>query len=70
MFRRHVELACAHYGEKLAMLRMRKVAPYYIKDMPGATRLRALYNTFTEFKQLGHIEDSLKTSSFFETQID
>ncbi len=70
MFRRHVTLACAHYGEKNAMMRMRKVAPYYIKDMPGATRLRALYNTFTELKQLDNIEDSLKTSSYFEKQID
>jgi tRNA-dihydrouridine synthase B len=70
MFRRHVELACGHYGEKLAMLRMRKVAPYYIKDMPGATRLRALYNTYTELKQLDNIENKLKTSSFFEAQTD
>jgi tRNA-dihydrouridine synthase B len=70
MFRRHVALACTRYGEKNAMMRMRKVAPYYIKDMPGATRLRALYNTFTELKQLDNIEDSLKTSSYFETQTD
>jgi len=70
MFRRHVNLACARYGEKNAMMRMRKVAPYYIKDMPGATRMRALYNTFTELKQLDHIENGLKVPSYFEEQTD
>jgi tRNA-dihydrouridine synthase B len=43
----HFRLMCAHYGDEVAIRRMRKVVPWYVKGVPGSAELRNRSNALT-----------------------
>ena len=43
-FKRHAELSVEHYGQERGYVLMRKVAHYYIKDLPNAAKVRDSFN--------------------------
>lgn len=49
---KHVGLAKKTYGEKIALVKMRRVLPFYIKNVPGARKVRAGLNEITSEKAL------------------
>lgn len=62
-FKKHAELSVAHYGEERGYVLMRKVAHYYIKDLPNAAKVRDMFNKVygsRDFeKVLSFIEENL-----------
>jgi len=54
-FKKHAAYASKYYGERKGYVLMRKVAQYYIKDMPDAAMIRDAFNKVTsdeEFKKV------------------
>ena len=67
---RHCQICSDHYGEKSGLMRMRKVAPYYLKGMPAAARLRKYFNTLTKVSDVAGLMTKLKTAECFDEQYD
>jgi len=52
---RHLELELRHKAEKLAILYMRHLAPWYFKNLPGSKEFRIAVNACTQAKRLQKI---------------
>jgi len=53
--KKHIEYSVEYYGEKKGLVIIRKVADYYIRNMPNAARIRDLFNkiiTLSDFEEL------------------
>ncbi|MBN1622546.1 MAG: tRNA dihydrouridine synthase DusB [Endomicrobiales bacterium] len=62
----HAETASEYYGEKVALLRLRKIAPYYLKGLPNATKIRASFNKIVSLKELDELLSMVWKSPYFE----
>jgi tRNA-dihydrouridine synthase B len=54
-FKRHALMSADYYGEKKGLTTMRKLTPYYFKDFPNASKIRASFNkilAMTELEEL------------------
>jgi len=67
---RHCQICAEYYGEKSGLMRMRKVAPYYLKAMPAAARLRKHFNTLTKVSDVAGLMTKLKTAECFDEEYD
>lgn len=56
---RHVRLSMESYGEAVAMVKMRRILPFYIKNMRGARKVRSRINEITSVKDLAGLLDYL-----------
>jgi tRNA-dihydrouridine synthase B len=58
--KQHVIYSIEHYGEKKGLAIMRKLANYYIKDLPNATKIRAMFNTMTTVSDFSKLIETIK----------
>ncbi len=54
-FKLHAQYSVAHYGEERGFVLMRKVAHYYIKDLPDAAKVRAMFNKIYSVKEFDEV---------------
>ncbi len=64
--KKHAILAEQYYGEGLGLRLLRKLAPYYFKGLPHASRLRDGFNKITTMPQLDELLTEVWKSPFFE----
>lgn len=57
LLRRHATLACTHGSERVALLKMRTVAPRYVHHVPGVRLLRQQLAVCRDWSSLEHILD-------------
>ena len=68
--KRHAVLSCAHYGEKTGMIILRKVASYYLKGLPNASRIRDSFNKLTKLAELDPLLEGVWESPYFAQAVD
>jgi nifR3 family TIM-barrel protein len=56
---RHVRLAVENYGETVAMIKMRRILPLYVKSIKGAKEVRSKLNLIKTERDLRQILDCL-----------
>lgn len=54
-FKKHAELACGYYGEERGYILLRKVAHYYVKDLPNAAKIRDMFNKVTNNQEFAKV---------------
>ncbi len=55
MLLRHIDLVCADKGEHIAVREMRKHIGWYVKGLPGATRIRRRVNTIDRVDEMKRV---------------
>jgi tRNA-dihydrouridine synthase B len=65
VLKRHAEMAAAYYGERRGMILLRKVAPYYLKGLPHASRIRNAINMSESLAQLDTVLQAVWESPYF-----
>jgi tRNA-dihydrouridine synthase B len=68
--KKHAELSCAYYGEKRGIIVLRKVAAYYLKGLPNASRIRDKFNKLTELSALDALLAGIWESPYFPEAAD
>lgn len=63
--KRHAALSVDYYGEKPGLIILRKVAPYYLKDMHNASKIRQRFNKITAISELDSLMDGVWDSPYF-----
>ncbi|MDR1122993.1 MAG: tRNA dihydrouridine synthase DusB [Endomicrobium sp.] len=58
--KQHVIYSTEFYGEKKGLMLMRKVAHYYIKNIPNATKIRGEVNSMTTLKDFSNLLNILR----------
>jgi tRNA-dihydrouridine synthase B len=53
--KKHIQYSVEHYGEKKGFIVMRKVAHYYIKDLPNAAKIRNVFNRITKLSDFNEL---------------
>ncbi|MDR2676543.1 MAG: tRNA dihydrouridine synthase DusB [Endomicrobium sp.] len=43
-FKEHIQRSIAHYGEKQGLIKIRKIACYYLKGLPNASKAQTIFN--------------------------
>jgi tRNA-dihydrouridine synthase B len=69
-FKRHAVLSCSHYGERTGIIVLRKVASYYLKGLPNASRIRDKFYKLTKLSELDSLLDSVWESPYFSQAVD
>ncbi|MCB4790585.1 MAG: tRNA dihydrouridine synthase DusB [Elusimicrobia bacterium] len=64
--KRHAKLSMDYYGGKIGIIRLRKLAPYYLKGLPNATRIRERFNHIENLYQLDELLSHVWKSPYFE----
>lgn len=68
--KRHAVLSCAHYGEKTGIIILRKVAAYYLKGLPNASKIRDRFNKLTKLAELDALLSGVWDSPYFSQAVD
>lgn len=68
--RRHAALSVEFYGEKLGVVRLRKLVPYYLKGLPNASSIRDRFCKAVSLEQVLSLLDSVWESPYFKEQND
>ncbi|MHB9154404.1 MAG: tRNA dihydrouridine synthase DusB [Endomicrobiales bacterium] len=63
--KRHAALSAAYYGENTGIIILRKVAPFYLKGLPNASRIRNSFNAITKLDELEGLLSSIWESPYF-----
>lgn len=63
--REHAALSAEHYGEKKGIVLLRKIAPYYLKGLPNASKIRGVINTIETLKALDDLLATVWDSPYF-----
>jgi tRNA-dihydrouridine synthase B len=64
--KRHAELAVAYYSnEKKGIIILRKLAAFYMKGLPNASRIRNAFNAITTLKELDELLATVWESPYF-----
>jgi len=58
--KKHVMASVAFYGEQKGLVILRKIIPYYIKDIPNASQIRNQFNKFTTLKEFNDLFSKFK----------
>ncbi len=58
-FKKHILSSIAFYGEEKGIVVLRKIAPYYIKDIPNACHIRDRFNKVTTLKDFNILMDNI-----------
>jgi len=58
-FKKHILASVAFYGEEKGIVVLRKIAPYYIKDIPNACHIRDRFNKVTTLKDFNILMDNI-----------
>lgn len=58
--KKHVAASVAFYGEEKGLVILRKIIPYYIKDIPNAAQIRNQFNKFTTLKEFNNLFSKFK----------
>lgn len=53
--KKHVMASVSFYGEQKGLVILRKIIPYYIKDIPNASQIRNQFNKFTTLKEFNDL---------------
>jgi tRNA-dihydrouridine synthase B len=61
--KQHAKYSIKHYGEKKGLLIIRKVAPYYIKNLPNASKIRNMINMTTNFSDFNELIKSIQENN-------
>ncbi len=62
---RHAAASVDYYGEKKGLIILRKIAPYYLKNLPNASRVRDGFNKVTRLADLHAVLRGVWESSYF-----
>lgn len=70
-FKKHAKYSMKHYGEEKGLVLMRKVAHYYVKDLPNASKVRAMFNKAEnkqDFEKMISLmmENAIKINQFYK----
>jgi len=57
----HFGLMCAHYGDGMAIRRMRKIVPWYVKGVPGSAEMRNRANSLSTAAEFAGIVAAFKS---------
>jgi tRNA-dihydrouridine synthase len=57
-----------YYGNKIGIIRLRKLAPYYLKGLPNATKIRERFNHIETLEQLDELLAYVWKSPYFEVE--
>jgi tRNA-dihydrouridine synthase B len=58
-FKKHILASIDFYGEEKGIVVLRKIAPYYIKDIPNACQIRDRFNKITTLKDFNILMDNI-----------
>ncbi len=58
-FKKHILSSIDFYGEEKGIVVLRKIAPYYIKDIPNACHIRDRFNKVTTLKDFNILMDNI-----------
>lgn len=70
MLREHVALSCRYYGERMGMIILRKVAAYYLKGLPNASRIRDQFNKLNDMAGLDALLEQVWHSPYFAGTVE
>ncbi|MBN1823687.1 MAG: tRNA dihydrouridine synthase DusB [Endomicrobiales bacterium] len=65
LLKKHAERSSAHYGEKRGIIVLRKIAAYYLKGMPNASRVRQKFNAIESLRELEALLGEIWESPYF-----
>jgi tRNA-dihydrouridine synthase B len=68
--KRHARLSVEFYGEKLGVVRLRKLVPYYLKGLPNASSIRDRFCKTTTLPEVDALLESIWESPYFKEQND
>lgn len=60
-FEKHAKYSTDHYGERMGFVLMRKVAHYYIKDLPDAAKIRDMFNKVNNMEDFKNILNVIRS---------
>lgn len=63
--KRHANMAAEYYGEKTGLMLLRKIAAFYIKGLPNASRLRGNFVRLESLKELDNLLEDVWQSPYF-----
>ncbi len=66
LLKKHAKRSVEHYGERTGLLRLRKVAPFYLKGLPNAASIRNRFNRTVTLEELDSLLMEIRRSSYFE----
>jgi tRNA-dihydrouridine synthase B len=66
--KKHAAMAAAYYGERRGMLLLRKVAPFYLKGLPNASRIRDAFNRTECLADLDGVLKTVWESPYFDNE--
>jgi tRNA-dihydrouridine synthase B len=66
VLKRHAALSADYYGEKRGITILRKVAAYYLKGLPNASKTRDRFNRITTLKELDELLATIWESPYFD----
>ena len=66
VLKEHARLSAARYGEKNGVIRLRKIAPYYLKGLPNASRIRQSFNKIVSLIELEELTREIWKCPYFE----
>lgn len=58
-FKKHIMASIEFYGEEKGIIVLRKIAPYYIKDIPNASQIRDRFNKITTLKDFNTLIENI-----------
>lgn len=58
-FKKHIIASAEFYGEEKGIVVLRKIAPYYIKDIPNACHIRDRFNKITTLKDFTSLIENI-----------
>ncbi|MDD5021198.1 MAG: tRNA dihydrouridine synthase DusB [Endomicrobiaceae bacterium] len=58
-FKKHIMASIEFYGEEKGIVVLRKIAPYYIKDIPNACHIRDRFNKITSLKDFNNLIENI-----------
>lgn len=68
--KRHAVLSCEHYGAKTGIIVLRKVASYYLKGLPNASRIREKFNKLSKLSELDALLEGIWESPYFSETVE
>ncbi|MCX5781644.1 MAG: tRNA dihydrouridine synthase DusB [Elusimicrobia bacterium] len=66
LLKNHAKMSIDYYGEKKGLLILRKVAAYYLRGMPNASRIRNKFNRILKRSELDSLLEEIWQSPYFE----
>ena len=68
LLKKHALMSLGCYGEPYGFIHLRKIAPFYLKGLPNAAKIRSRFNTIIRFTELDELFKEIWQSPYFENE--